>query len=180
MMNLKNKSIKMHFIDLFCFLYVLVSLGPVFAVFLINTGAKFESFFIFIISFVISYLYTACLCKFKTARETMICDKIEIAEPKYTPVYIAYFIVALNIYDLPLFMALFVMIYLLILKSKISFLNPYILFFGYKFYEVTISNDTDYAKYRVYLITKEDLKTQKHIDGLIRINNFTFLQKEVE
>lgn len=67
---------------------------------------------------------------------------------------------------------------MLILKGKFSYFNPYLLFFGYHFYEVSIDTDGEkYAKYKLFLISKQKIKYIKTYNNLIRLNDFTFLDK---
>ena len=108
----------------------------------------------------------------------MECSEVTIAEPKYIPVYIAYFVIAVSINNLLIFSVVFILIYLLILKGKFSYFNPYLIFLGYHFYEVSIdSNQEKYAKYKLFLISKQAIKDVKIHNELIRLNNFTFLDK---
>lgn len=118
---------------------------------------------IFIAAF-LSLLYICCIKKYyqNTECESMECNEIEIAEPKYIPIYIAYFVIAVSIDDCVIFCAIIILIYLLILKGKFSYFNPYLLFFGYHFYEVSIdTNQTRYAKYKLFLISKQNIKEVK-------------------
>ena len=132
-----------------------------------------------IFAWIISYLYIYCIKKYNqnTQSEQMECNEIEIAEPKYIPIYITYFVIAVSINDLVIFCFVCILIYLLILKGKFSYFNPYILF-SYHFYEVSIStNDNKYAKYKVFLISKQKIKNIKTHNNLIRLNDFTYLDK---
>ncbi|EAH8791878.1 hypothetical protein EWP86_06355 [Campylobacter jejuni] len=107
----------------------------------------------------------------------MNCNEIEIAEPKYIPIYIAYFVIAISIDDCKIFCFVFILIYLLILKGKFSYFNPYLLF-SYNFYEISINEDENkYAKYKVFLISNQKIKNIKIHNNLIRLNDFTFLDK---
>ncbi|AXL33236.1 hypothetical protein C3I17_06015 [Campylobacter jejuni] len=107
----------------------------------------------------------------------MNCIEIEIAEPKYIPIYIAYFVIALSVDNWKNFCFIFILICLLILKGKFSYFNPYLLF-SYNFYEISINEDGNkYAKYKVFLISNQKIKNIKIHNNLIRLNDFTFLDK---
>ncbi len=135
---------------------------------------------IIVVALLLSHLYIYCVKKYyqNTQSELMECSEVTIAEPKYIPVYIAYFVIAVSINNLLIFSVVFILIYLLILKGKFSYFNPYLLFLGYHFYEVSIdSNQEKYAKYKLFLISKQAIKDVKIHNELIRLNNFTFLDK---
>lgn len=133
-----------------------------------------------IVASLISHCYIYCVRKYNQdmQHEEIECNEIEIAEPKYIPIYIAYFVIAVSIDDWLIFSVVFVLIYLLILRGKFSYFNPYLLFFGYHFYEVSIDiNQSKYAKYKVFLISNQKIKTMKKHSHLIRLNDFTYLDK---
>lgn len=135
---------------------------------------------IIMIALLLSYLYIYCAKKHyqDIQSETIECSEVTIAEPKYIPVYIAYFVIAVSISDLLIFSVVFILIYLLIFKGKFSYFNPYLLFFGYHFYEVSVDiNREKYAKYKLFLISKQKIKYIKIHSNLIRLNDFTFLDK---
>lgn len=135
---------------------------------------------IIVIALLLSYLYIYCVRKYHqdTESELMKCSEIEIAEPKYIPIYIAYFVIAVSIDNWIVFGVVFILIYLLILKGKFSYFNPYLLFLGYHFYEVSIDiNRSKYAKYKIFLISNQTIKTIKKCGHLIRLNDFTYLDK---
>lgn len=52
---------------------------------------------IIIVALLLSYFYIYCVKKYyqNTQSESMECSDVEIAEPKYIPVYIAYFVMLL-------------------------------------------------------------------------------------
>lgn len=135
---------------------------------------------IIVVALLSSYLYIYCVKKYyqNIESERIEYSEIEIVEPKYIPVYIAYFVIAVSIDNLLIFGVVFTLIYLLILKGKFSYFNPYLLFFGYHFYEVSISiNQGKNAKYKIFLISSQTIKTTKKHNHLIRLNDFTYLDK---
>lgn len=102
---------------------------------------------------------------------------MEIAEPKFVPMYIAYFVIALSIDDgnLCLFLIIFSGIFILVQRCKFSFFNPFVLF-GFNFYEVSIKNNTG-TNYKIFLISRQNIKNINELSNLIRLNDFTFLEK---
>lgn len=177
----------------FYLIYVAISLNPLIIIFMLK-NIKFKTtviyqfiipnsimciFSVIIISFCISYLYIYYIKKHNeyTQSEQMNCIEIEIAEPKYIPIYIAYFVIALSVDNWKNFCFIFILICLLILKGKFSYFNPYLLF-SYNFYEISINEDGNkYAKYKVFLISNQKIKNIKIHNNLIRLNDFTFLDK---
>ncbi|RDU54811.1 hypothetical protein CQA49_04380 [Helicobacter sp. MIT 00-7814] len=137
----------------------------------------------------ISYLYIYTIKKKCKPNDSMICCKVEIAEPKYIPIYITYFVIALSIpydkhnvfYSWIIFALVFTCIYLLILKGKFSYFNPYLLFYGYHFYEIEIdSTNQEFAGYKIFLISKENIKDTHKYSTLIRLNNFVYFDYRKE
>ena len=178
----------------FYLVYVAMALTPMLIVFVLRSDKvdivafSFDSWIfaiiVFILAFLLSYSYITFIKKINNdiQPETMECTEIEIAEPRYIPIYIAYFVIALSIPKIEnngwiVFMAVFVLIYFLILKGKFSSFNPYILFCGYNFYEVLIDVNKNQARYKIFLISKQTIKSFKSHNNLIRLNDFTFLDK---
>lgn len=179
-------------LSIFYLVYVAMALTPLIIIFVLGKDFGTTTVYQFVIpnnilcvlciifvALILSYLYIYCVKKYNqnTQSEQMECSEIEIAEPKYIPIYITYFVIAVSINDFMIFCCAFILIYLLILKGKFSYFNPYILF-SYHFYEVSISaNDNKYAKYKVFLISKQKIKNIKTHNNLIRLNDFTYLDK---
>ncbi|WP_158654206.1 hypothetical protein [Helicobacter ailurogastricus] len=176
---------------MFYFIYVLVALTPAWAIFYLHTTAfSFLKLACILLGAVgcalFSYFYMRLIEKHIPPSDKMrTVEMVEVAEPKYIPIYIAYFVIAVSFENCTLFVVVFVLIYLLILNGKFSYFNPYLLFFGYHFYEISIDlnkthgQDT-YAKFKVFLISKRRLKTTMQYKELIRLNDFVFLDKEKE
>lgn len=178
------------FLYIFYFIYVAIALNPLLIIFILNNEIQFIykdiifdnlhiTIVIFIFSSILSWLYIFLSKKNNKNNETMECVETEIAEPKYIPIYVAYFVIALSIKNNWLiFGIVFIMIYLLIIKGKFSYFNPYLLFFGYHFYEVQIKNNSKgNAKYKLFLISKNKIKNIKNHNNLIRLNDFTYLDR---
>ncbi|STP12962.1 Uncharacterised protein [Helicobacter mustelae] len=175
------------FLNIFYFAYVAIALSPLAIIFILqNKSIQIPFFELIVVGCIVpltlvSWLYIFCIEKHyqNTDDEQMKCDEIEIAEPKYIPIYIAYFVIAVSIDNWLIFIVVFVLIYLLILKGKFSYFNPYLLFFGYHFYEVSINmNQGKNAKYKIFLISKRKIKAIKKHNHLIRLNDFAYLDKE--
>lgn len=82
------------------------------------------------VALLLSHCYIHFVKKYNQDKqdEEMECNEIEIAEPRYIPIYIAYFVIAISIDNWIVFGVVFILIYLLILKGKFSYFNPYLLF----------------------------------------------------
>lgn len=158
-------------------LYIFTAVSPIVIIFLIKKESYFCAFSLFVFAFVYSNLFLNCCLK-KFGDESVECDFVEIAEPKFTPIYIAYFVVALSVNNdnILLFWIIFLGIFILIQGCKFSFFNPFVLL-KFNFYEATTKNNTG-ANYRLFLISKRNIKNIDKISNLIRLNNFTFLQKD--
>lgn len=132
------------------------------------------------VALLLSHCYIHFVKKYNQDKqdEEMECNEIEIAEPRYIPIYIAYFVIAISIDNWIVFGVVFILIYLLILKGKFSYFNPYLLFLGYHFYEVSVDvHQSKYAKYKIFLISNQTIKTIKKHGYLIRLNDFVYLDK---
>lgn len=79
-----------------------------------------------IVGFAFSNFYIYVQNK-KTNDEHANIESIEIAEPKYIPIYIAYFVISLSINDIILFFIVYVIVFLFVIKWKFSYFNPYLL-----------------------------------------------------
>ncbi len=109
--------------------------------------------------------------EFKKANDSLTINSIKIAGPIYIPVYITYFVIAINISNLTTFIWVSIILFLLISTTKVFYFNPILLLFGYHFYEIQDTNDTC-----LLLISKKnDLKGKQSFEKLYRLNNFTFL-----
>ncbi|WP_053944744.1 hypothetical protein [Helicobacter ailurogastricus] len=178
---------------MFYFIYVLVALTPAWAIFYLHTTAfSFLKLACILLGAVgcalFSYFYMRLIEKHIPPSDKMrTVEMVEVAEPKYIPIYIAYFVIAVSFEhckEYKIFIVVFILIYLLILKGKFSYFNPYLLFFGYHFYEISIdlnkTHGQNYAKFKVFLISKRTLKEEMQYSKLIRLNDFVFLDKEKE
>ncbi|WP_158653592.1 hypothetical protein [Helicobacter salomonis] len=179
------------FLPLFYFVYVLMALTPAGIIFCLHnaTFTLLELAFVLLGGLVCALLSRLYICfvekHIAPSDEMRAVEMVEVAEPKYIPVYIAYFVIAVSLENWFMFAVVFIIIYLLILKGKFSYFNPYLLFFGYHFYEISIDlNKTHgqnmYAKFKVFLISKRTLKEKMQYSKLIRLNDFVFLDKEKE
>ncbi|MDD5770169.1 MAG: hypothetical protein PHE25_04310 [Candidatus Gracilibacteria bacterium] len=138
---------------------------------------KYLLFLIIILLFSYFSIYLAKKFLFDGNGETITVKEIKPIEGSFLPVYIGLFVIALSFNEKNLtFETIFLMIILFLFWLKldsVSYFNPFLLFFGYRFYEIKSDNTTTFT-----LITKrKDLKNIDSINNLIGINNFTFLEK---
>lgn len=100
---------------------------------------------------------------------------IETANDSFLPSYLGYFFVALSISDISVFAYVFMIIFIFILFSKLSYFNPVFLLFGYNFFHLTQDDGL-----KIVVITRRELKTPSEVEflDLRRINNYTFISKE--
>lgn len=158
-------------------IYIFSAISPIIVIFLLKDKLYYVATFIFLFAIIYSNLFLNF--RFKSfGDEEVVYEFIEIAEPKFVPIYIAYFVVALSINneDWCLFLLVFISIFVLIQKCKFSFFNPLTLF-RFNFYEVNVSNQAS-ANYRIFLISKQSIKNIGQLSHLVRLNDFTFLQKD--
>ena len=121
----------------------------------------------------LSMLLARCLSNDQIAAGSI--TTVETANDAFLPSYLGYFFVALSVPDPDTFVYLFGMIFIFIFFSKISYLNPIFLIFGYKFFYLT-----DTSGLKIVVITKKELKVPNDVEftALKRINNYTFITSE--
>lgn len=135
--------------------------------------------YLFFLAFVVGFTYISIILAKKNLQAW---DNIEVKEIKpiewtFLPVYIWLFVIALSFNDKNLtietiFLVIILFVFWLKLDS-VSYFNPFLLFFGYRFYEIKSDKTTTFT-----LITRrKDLKNISSLSDLISINNFTFLEK---
>ncbi len=168
----------MHYflIKIFSWLYVISAISPIAIIFLLRLQHYVWAISIFLFALIHSNIFLK-FCSKNFGDERAECDLVEIAEPKFVPTYIAYFVIALSIDDgnLCLFLIIFSGIFILVQRCKFSFFNPFVLF-GFNFYEVSIKNNTG-TNYKIFLISRQNIKNINELSNLIRLNDFTFLEK---
>lgn len=187
----KIKNIGMRILE---YVYIISAISPILIIFLIKNYYYILTSFIFILACIFSNLYI--YLKIKTEKDSQDeksgdCSLIEIAEPKFMPIYIAYFVISLSIDtgNWGTFWIIYFIIFLLILRCKFIFFNPFVLW-KWSFYEAEIQNknnincevtikNNNSANYKIFIISKNDIKNIGKISNLIRLNNFTFLQKDI-
>ncbi|RAZ40430.1 hypothetical protein CHL9426_00320 [Campylobacter hyointestinalis subsp. lawsonii] len=148
---------------------------PMLIIFLLKSDLNywFWALLICIVGFAFSNFYIYLQNK-KTNDEHANIESIEIAEPKYIPIYIAYFVISLSINDIILFFIAYIIVFLFVIKGKFSYFNPYLLLW-YNFYEAEIKNDKS-SNYKIFLISKNIIKNINKQTNLIRLNDFVFLE----
>lgn len=105
----------------------------------------------------------------------------EHANDFYLPIYLGYSFVAISLPTFKSFILFFILMLLLLCRTRFFYFNPLFLILGYKFYFL-VNND----KSKILLITKKEIKklddifdqsdiTLKESIELIRLNNHTYL-----
>lgn len=171
-----------HLINL---LWILSSLVPYFALFTLHVWEKGEvsggQMALTLVALVLfSAVFTSLILwlhkKLSSSNETVKTASIRPAESTYLPIYISYFVIALNFYSLySLFVITVILIYCMN-KTKIFYFNPILLIFGYNFYEVTTDKGVS-----LLIITKiSNIKDKKILERqrFIRLNEFVFITQK--
>lgn len=97
-------------------------------------------------------------------------------ESNFLPVYIGLFVVALeldNTLSIESGILIFVLFVFWIYLENVAYFNPFLLIFGYRFYEVTSEDDS----ISVIITKKPDIKQITNFESLMRITNFNFIEK---
>ena len=117
------------------------------------------------------------LIKFKEANDTAQVESIQPVENEIIPTYLGLFVIMLGLGELTFLYQIVViaLIFLIwwILMERSYYFNL-IWLFSYRYYRVTDKNGNVFIIYS----KKKDVKETGSIKGLVRINNFTFLEKE--
>jgi hypothetical protein len=136
----------------------------------------------------LSYLLYISICVFLSASGFMILKtlprelvargtirSVEIANDTHTPIYLAYFFVALSINNATTFVVVFGIIFTFVNYSSLVRFDPLYSLVGFKLYGVMSSSNV-----KSYVISKRSLKNAADVefDNLRRINDFTFLDLE--
>jgi hypothetical protein len=128
---------------------------------------------------VFAWLVVWLSAKFLDKGDTVQVSKIKPAEGVFLPVYIGLFVIALSFNQGISLESMFLIVFLFALWlhfENVSYFNPFLLFFGYRFYEVESESNIS-----IIVITKrKDIKIIETFENLIRVNNFTFLETENE
>ncbi len=98
---------------------------------------------------------------------------VETSNNDFLSSYLAFFFVALSIDSWVTFFFCFGLILLFTFCSRVSYFNPVLLTFGYKFYFIHLANNS-----KVMLITKQTIKSPAEIceqKQYNRINDYTFI-----
>ena len=166
-------------------LWILSSLVPYFALFVLHiwekgsvSGIQMGLVLVGLISF--STVFTCLILrlhkKLSSSNETVKIASVRPAESIYLPIYVSYFVIALNFYSLySLFVITVILIYCMN-KTKIFYFNPILLIFGYNFYEVT----TDKGVSLLIIIKISNIKDKKILERqrFIRLNEFVFMTQK--
>lgn len=117
------------------------------------------------------------LIKFKEANDTAQVESIQPVENEIIPTYLGLFVIMLGLGELTFLyqIVVIVLIFLIwwILMERSYYFNL-IWLLSYRYYRVNDKNGNIFIIYS----KKKDVKETGTIKGLVRINNFTFLEKE--
>lgn len=152
-------------------------------VFLISHGYKifsklpyFVSFSTYILVVILITRISIFLTKFlsKDSIEGGIND-ITIETENFLPTYLGYFFVGLEVENFSTLMFVFLILFTFTFFSQTVYFNPMFLIFRYKFYHLTMENNS-----KILIISKRMLKDKNnvHFNNLRRINEYTFFDKE--
>lgn len=126
------------------------------------------------ILFSIKYLDQSVLAKDKV-------KEFEQANDFYLPIYLGYAFVAISLPTLKSFVLFFVLMLIVLSRTRFFYFNPIFLILGYKFYFITNDDDS-----KILIISKKEIKTieelfensngdiENHI-ALTKVNDYTFL-----
>ena len=107
--------------------------------------------------------------------------EFEQANDFYLPIYLGYAFVAISLPTLKSFLLFFVLMLIVLARTRFFYFNPIFLVLGYKFYFIKQIDDS-----KVLVISKKEIKTidelfedsngdmQSYI-ALTKVNNYTFL-----
>lgn len=117
------------------------------------------------------------LIKFKEANDTAQVESIQPVENEIIPTYLGLFVIMLGLGELTFLyqivvIALIFLIWWILMERSYYFNLIWLL--SYRYYRVTDKNGNVFIIYS----KKKDVKETGTIKELVRINNFTFLEKE--
>lgn len=171
-----------HLINL---LWILASLVPYFALFVLHVWEKGSISgehmgMLLAVLIIFSTVFTCFVLhlhkKLSSSNETVKITSVRPAESIYLPIYVSYFVIALNFYSLySLFVITMILIYCMN-KTKIFYFNPILLMFGYSFYEVVTDKGVS-----LLIITKlSNIKDKKILERqrFMRLNEFVFITQK--
>lgn len=144
----------------------------------LNSATSFPIRNLFYIAVFGAFAYaTLFLSKYISAStESLEVEEEKPLESVAVPTYIGLFVIAVGLNGLDQRVSWLILLGLFLFWTrieKIFYFNPIWLFFGYRFYEVKSINNNTYT-----LVTKRDrLKGKQSLDRLIRLNNYTFLER---
>ncbi len=133
---------------------------------------------IFVITIAVSGFVCFLLIKISNTFEADTLNNvasIELADTNFLPTYLGYFFVGLSICDWCVFVCVYIMIFVFLLKSGSQQFNPIFLLFNYHFYNIKTSNGVN-----IFLIAKGDIIRDPNIRTFLtlrRVNNITYIDK---
>ena len=100
------------------------------------------------------------------------CQDIEEANGDFLADYLGYFFIGVGVDDVIKLFVIYIIIFSLTYLSQIRTFNPMLLFFGFKYYNLTTSNGT-----RIFLISRKSLRNPNEVNltDLRRINDVSYI-----
>lgn len=148
---------------------------------------KLLTYFIYLIYLIILLLLSNLSIKFsyKYLDQALLERKkviaFEQANDFYLPIYLGYAFVAISLPTLKAFILFFLLMLIVLSRTRFFYFNPIFLILGYKFYFITHNDDS-----KILIISKKESKTIQDFfensDGdikneiaLTKVNDYTFL-----
>ena len=127
-----------------------------------------------LICFILFLVLFTILTRCSPASDTMKIKSISPIDFNIIPMYLGLFIISLNLENtFGSYLILFLVFVLFFMIERNRNFNLFFLFIGYRFYQIESEGNIS-----LFYISKEkDTKKKLEIDGLIRINNFTYLNQ---
>ncbi len=129
------------------------------------------------IGFVTLFAYGALkLTEILSTRDSLAVDSIQPMEGHFLPAYIGLFVIALELdssfsFENIILLSLLFIFWLFL--ENVSYFNPFFLLFGYRFYEVVSGEGKKFT----VITKKKDLKDIQKFSSLIRISNFSYIER---
>lgn len=169
----------------FCLSFCSFSPGLILYLFTIDIFPSYDSWIystvkiivLIILMFSLSFGMLKLFLKKSKADDTAEVNSIQAVENEIIPTYLGLFVIMLGLGEITFFYqaVVVVLIFLIwwILMERSYYFNLIWLLL-YRYYRITDKNGNVFIVYS----KKKDVKETGSIEGLVRINNFTFLEKE--
>jgi len=143
-----------------------------------DTQIEWSQYIWFVVIFVLGGILFLALLKVakKNIRNnsSLKVKSIRFAEKDYIPLYLSYFLIALEVPGLISVGLIALGLIYFIYKTKLYFFNPYFLIDGYHFYNVLSDKNIEIT----IISKKNNIKEIKEFTNLYKLNEFTFLDEK--